>query len=142
MSSLSNELATLLKKNGMRQIDFTKRAGMHVSTVSRIFTGVTLNPDDKDLDTIIGLLAKTPRERAELVRARIRDAYKGKHASLVKVILNADGKGPKSDWQDEISVAPQVQEAIRYLCTLVPGNPEVGKSIIQLADLMGFKQRG
>lgn len=142
MSSLSNELATLLEKNGLRQIDFTTRAGLHVSTVSRIFTGVTINPADKDFDKIIGLLAKTPQERAQLVRARIRDAYQGKYASLVKVILNVGGKSPtKSDWQSEISVAPQIQEAMKYLCNLIPGNPEVGKSIVQLADLMGFKDR-
>lgn len=122
-------------------MDVTKREGMHVSTVSRIFTGDTKHPEDKDLDTIIGVVAKTQRERAELVRARLRDAYKGRYANLVKVIILAPGQSSKTDWQSEISVAPDLLDAIKFLVSLNHTDPEVGRMLIQLAALMGAKQK-
>lgn len=137
MSFLGNELKTMLGNTGLRQIDFTKRAGMHVSTVSRIFSGVTINPDDNDLDKIIGLLAKAPPEQAKLVRARMWDAYNGRYKGLVKVILNTGGGGKPPGIISPISIDPEVMDAFQFLCRLVPENPAVGKSMIQLAKMMG-----
>lgn len=127
----------MLDKTGLIQMDFVKRAGMHVSTVSRIFNGTTLNPEDKDLDKIMGLLAKSPAEQAKIVRARMRDAYNGKYRHLVKVILTTGGGGKPAGIASEVSIDPEVMDAFNFLCRLVPENPAVGKSIVQLAKMMG-----
>lgn len=141
MSNVSGELKTMLRKNGLRQIDFTKRAGMHVSTVSRIFSGTTINPEDDDLDTIIGLIAKQPAEQAKIVKARMGDAYNGKYRHLVKVILTTGGGGKSAGVTSDVSIDPEVMDSFNYLCRLVPKNPAVGRAIVQLAKMMGYDGR-
>lgn len=136
MSYLSNELTAVSKKNGVRQIEITRRTGLTVGHVSRIFNGVQEFITDSDLDKIIGVIAKTPADRAKIVRARLRDAYKGRYSGLVKIVGAPKGNGMD---MSGVTLDPDITKAFEFLYGLVPKNPHVGDSILQLARMMGLR---
>lgn len=142
MNSLGNELQTLLEKTGLRQMDIHRKTGMQVSTLSRIFSGSTKHPEDKDLDRIIEFLTgKDKQAQAKLVRARMRGAYNGRYRDLVKITLVGGGSKPDRLALSEISVDPEIKRAFEFLYNLVPEKPAVGKSILQLAWMLGHDDK-
>lgn len=136
MSFLSNELAATADKNGIKQIEITKRTGLTVGHVSRIFNGVQVFVTDSDLDKIISIIARSDPERTKIVRARLLDAYRGRYSKLVRI----SGAPKGEELILPASLDPDVKEAFEYLASLVPGNPHVGDSILQLARMMGLKR--
>lgn len=137
MSHLSNELAVILKNNGLKQYDVTKMTGLGVAMVSRIFSGGQKFVSDDNLDKIITVLAKTDQDRARIVRARLTDAYNGRFADHVRITLKGGAPEPdRPKWPT--ALAPEIKAAFEFLYRLVPKKPAVGQAILQLARMMGM----
>lgn len=140
MSHLSNELAAILKQNGLKQTPIAAKIGMGAANISRIFSGRQAFVTSEDLDKIIGAVAKSPQDRAKLVRARMRDAYNGKDAGLVNITIRGGASPSQRFTPSDVSIDPDVNAAFEYLYRLVPSNPEIGDLMILQARAMGRKR--
>lgn len=138
MSHLSNELAAVAQKNGILQIEVTNKTGLSVAHVSRIFNAKQTTITDDDLEKFISVVARSTEDRARLIRARMLDAYTGPGAELVEIRLKAGASKEKESWP-KVSIDPGIKAAFVYLYRLVPKNPLVGQSILQMARMMGMR---
>lgn len=137
MSNVSNVLAVILKQNGLQQYDVTKKTGLGVSVVSRIFSGTQEFVSEEALDKIISAIAMSDQDKARIVQARLMDAYDGRYADCVKINLKGGAATPdKVKWP--LAVDPEVKSAFEFLYRLVPKKPSVGQAILQLARMMGM----
>lgn len=137
MSFLSNQLAVIAERNQVRQTDIVSATGFPASHISRIFSGKQVFVSDEDLDQILAAVARTPEERAKIVRARLQDAYRGKNTDAVKIVLRGGaGKSEKPSLPGELD--PEIKRGLEFLAGLVLSNPSVGEAILGLARMMGM----
>lgn len=139
MSYLSNELAAIAQKNGIRQKHVRAATGFSVAHISRIFTGSQDYVTSKDLKKIIDAVARTPQERARLIRARMRDVYTEEDADLVKITIKGGAPPPDRLPSHEIAVDPAIKAAFEFLYRLAPANPAIGQSMTGFARAMGMQ---
>lgn len=137
MSALSNVLAVILKQNGMRQYDVTKRTGLGLAMVSRIFSGEQDFVSEDALDKIISVIALSDQDKGRIVQARLMDAYDGRYANCVTINPKA-GPSPPDKIKWPFAVDPEIKAAFEFLFRLVPKKPAVGQAVLQLARLMGM----
>src|SRR5690242_9891303 len=99
MSHLSGELAAVAKKNGIKQIDISRRTDLSVAHVSRIFNGEQVTVTEEDLSKFLAAVAKSPEDRARIIKARMLDVYTGPDADLVEIRLRTKAKDTgKEKW--------------------------------------------
>lgn len=139
MGFLSRELKAVARENRIRQIEVTRKTDLSVAHISRVFSGEQVTVTDGDLGKIMDVIAKNPQQRARVIRARLRDAYQGPDAGLVKVILATNDKGAQGTNLRFPKMEPSIKAAFEHLGGLVPENPSVGQAILQLARMMGAK---
>lgn len=143
MSYLSNELQALLTQYGMLQVDIIKNSGINGAKASRICSGTQEFIRSRDLDKIIAGLTKVPQEQGRIVRARLLDAYDGRYASLVKIIIKGGAPVSSRFTPSDVSIDPEVNAAVADLYADIPGNPRLAKLILDLRDFhLAHQKRG
>src|SRR5688572_14322723 len=118
MSYLADELKAVADKNGFLQIDVTRKTGMTVAHVSRIFSGRQSFVTLKHLKQIVGAIAKSREDQARIYRARMLDCVPDEAQELVKVSLRTGGKSERLHLG--VSADPEVKRAVEFLYKLVP----------------------
>lgn len=149
MSYLSSELQSLLDKYGLYQKDVgAKHATIHpkkrnlgVSKLSRIFNGTQGEIKTADLDDLIDAIAQVEEEKAVLLKARLRDLYDGKYASLVKINIRGGAPSVERFTPNDVSGPPVLNQAVRDIYAEALKDAAFAKTVIGLADLVNRGKR-
>lgn len=131
MSYLGTEVQRILEKNGLRQIDITKRTQATVASVSRVVNGQTEGVSYDILDKIIDGATKTKQDKIDIIIARFRDSYQGKYKDLVEPMLISEAS-PSQPLFGDYRLEPHARSAVEYLLKKMPSNPEIGHLLVNL----------
>jgi hypothetical protein len=130
MSYLGIEVKRILEKNGLKQIDITRRSKTSVASVSRIINGGQPG-NQESLDEIIDAIAKTRQDRLDLIIAGIKDFYQGKHKDLIEPMLTSAASESPPLFVD-VRLEPTARLALNTLLQLMPCNPAIGHLLVNL----------
>ena len=141
MSYFSTALNRLADRNGLKQADVVREAGLNKSVVSRLFNAGKLTVSDEDFLALLRVFRRAAGDQAELIAARCMDARVGPGAELVEIRLkqSSDSLRKERNWgYPEVQLGHDAERAFAFLRSQCPVNPELERHLISFARLTGM----
>jgi transcriptional regulator with XRE-family HTH domain len=141
MSYMGLALQRIAQENGRTQKEIAQAANVAPSQLNRLFSGSQTSVTNEDFAAIVAATARTNRERAEIIAARMRDCQVGPGAELIEIVIRGkekkDERDPFNFGQAEL---PHEQEkALAFLRSQIPSNPALGELFVNHARSLGMK---
>lgn len=150
MGNLSTVLQRTLTEKGLKQKDVQQRHesktgknNLGVSKLSRLISGSQTEVTSEDLDDLMDAITKKPEERAEIISARLYDAYNGSYRE--NIVISVTGGSPKTKRMrftpHGVAPSPAVMDALDKLAAMSIERPATATIILALAHGLDPKKK-
>lgn len=136
MSYLGIALQRIAQENDLSQSEIVRRAQWDKASMSRTFGGDRA-PDNKEFAELVAVIAKTPRQRAELVAARCEDMRNGPGSEMVEILVR--GKPIEQAPPSAIKLPQKYEKVMEFLRGEIINRPTLGDFLTDYARQIGMK---
>ncbi len=150
MSFLGTALQRISDERGLTHAEIARQSGVSRSFISRVCAGESRDFSDQHFVAILKVFAADPKSQAEIIAARCTDARHPAEAAdvagaaLVEITIKPTGKAEKGEIDltnrsEKFHLTKEVEDAIDWLRSQCPVNPELQRHLVGYARLLRGK---
>ncbi|MGZ4964289.1 MAG: helix-turn-helix domain-containing protein [Limisphaerales bacterium] len=148
MSFLGTALQRICDERGITHTEIARQSGVSRSFISRVLSGESQDFSNQHFVAILKVFAADPTSQAEIIAARCTDAWHPAEAAnipganLVEIKIHGTAEEPGKVGRHDggryasIHLTKEVEDAIDWLRSQCPVNPELQRHLVGYARLL------
>lgn len=150
MSFLGTTLQRVSDERGLTHAEIARQSGVSRSFISRVCSGESRDFSDPHFVAILKVFAADPKSQAQIIAARCTDSWYPAEAAaipgaeLVEITIKTTSNAEKGEVNvtnrsEKFHLTKEVEDAIDWLRSQCPVNPELQRHLVGYARLLKGK---